>query len=251
MPSIVERIGTHKPTASEWVSQFIYGEYGAGKTKYAGTAALCEYTTPCIILDVEGGMSTLVGVDIEVKQVRSLDQVQAIQNELYQFNDGHFKCCIIDSASELSKLNMAGIMKAAYNKNPDKVDVDVPSPREYLKSLSQMRAIIRSFKDLPMHTIFTAHSREKVNERTNEVKIGMSLPGQQAMEIPGFTDIVGYLFVDEKGGQSVRKLQTQKTKRVYAKDRFDILGGEVFGLTENPTVSLVMSKIREKVAQSV
>ena len=130
-----ERLGAKSaPDSIEWLNFLVYGEPGAGKTYLLGTAEDHPDTHPVLILDVDGGVTTIrkrTGVD--VIQVRSIDQIVAIHKELHE-NPGHYKTVGIDSLSELQKLDMRVVMKEAYERKPETTDIDVPSQREWGKS---------------------------------------------------------------------------------------------------------------------
>lgn len=135
------------------------------------------------------------------------------------------KTIFLDNLSELQKLDMNTVMvdtKKTSN-NPDKVDIYVPSQREWGKSGERMRIIIRHFRDLPCNIVMLAHYAETKDERTGVVKIHPSLPGKLKNELAGFFDIVGLMTVYMENGEVKRQIQFAKTDRVAAKDRFDVL----------------------------
>src|SRR6516164_7536427 len=139
------------------INIFLYGEPGVGKTYFLGTADIDERLRPILIFDVEGGMMTLrdkPGIDII--KVRSISEVEDKYNMLYHsIKDGKlpWKSMGIDSLTELADLDMRKVMKDAYNRNPERVDIDVPSPREWGIVRNHIRLITRAFKDLPCHFI--------------------------------------------------------------------------------------------------
>jgi hypothetical protein len=63
--------------------------------------------------------------------------------------------------------------------------------------------------------------------------------GKLRTEVPGFMDIVGYLYSENKTGVINRKLQVVGTRRVQAKDRTSTLGGSL----ENTTISEIWNHI--------
>ena len=57
-----------------YMNLLIYGEPGVGKTVLAGSAADHPDTAPILILDVEGGVTSLrTRTDIDVIQVRDIE----------------------------------------------------------------------------------------------------------------------------------------------------------------------------------
>ena len=226
-----------------WLNILIYGEIGAGKTWFGGTADDDERTRPLLVIDTEGGITTLRHrSEVDVVTLRSVPELEKLHNDLYHSIENgtmHYKSLMIDSLPELADLDMRTIMREAYSKNPDKVDRDVPSPREYGKSRIHMRAIVRAFRDLPCNTIFTAQVNS-LQEEGQPIKYFPGFTGKMKTEIPGFMDIVGYLQPEvDPQGVIVRKLQVQGTRRVVAKDRTSALGSVV----ENPTVPMLWNLI--------
>jgi hypothetical protein len=137
---------------------------------------------------------------------------------------------------------MRFIMKQAKeaSKNPDKFDIDVPSQREWGKSLEHTRAIVRAFRDLPCNTILTALAADK-SEDGKVIEIFPSLPGKARNEIPGFMDIVGYYYAQQQGPTTVRRLQLAKTRKVSAKDRTGMLGE----MMEEPTIPAIFDAVHK------
>src|SRR6188472_1547478 len=95
----------------------IYGEPGVGKTRLAGSAADHEDTAPVLILDVEGGVTSLRHRnDIDVIQVRDIDTIVKVHDELHKEKGGGYRTVVIDSLSELQKLDMRTVMQEEYNR---------------------------------------------------------------------------------------------------------------------------------------
>jgi phage nucleotide-binding protein len=238
-----EQLQVHKPDAIEWLNIFIYGDPGAGKTKFCGTAADHKDTRPVLLIDIEGGTMSIRDKDVDVVSARSLEQVQKIFNTLKKAGDKlEYKTVCVDSLSELQKIDMVFIMKEAKRtaKNPDLVNEDVPSMREWGISLNHMRVIVRAFRDLPCNTIITAlaHSH-KADENSIERQV-VNLAGKSRNELPGFMDIFGYLYAQRRGQETERRLQLAKTQRIDAKDRTDLLGEQI----EGPTIPLIWDTVK-------
>lgn len=246
LAELIEQLGSKPPAKHiDWVNALIFGPPGAGKTWLAGTAEDSPHTSPVIWLDVEGGTVTIRHREtIEVVGVRSIEEIQRVGNMLEK-NPGLFKTGVIDSLGEVQKLDMETIMRDAKKtaRDSSKIDIDVPSPREWGKSQQHIRAIVRHFRDLPMNVIFTCHSQVKTDDDTGIDKTLPSLPGKLAAEISGFVDIVGYLepktIIKGKDRTIIRKLTLQSNGRILAKDRTNALGAEI----ENPTMPMLWELI--------
>lgn len=229
----------------EYLNLLVYGEPGVGKTRLAGSAADHPDTSPVLILDVEGGVVTLRNKpEIDVIQVRDVETIIKVHDELQKRNGGGYKTVVIDSLSELQKLDMRTVMteEKARAKNPDSIDKDVPTQKAWGKSQERLRRIIRGFKDLPVHTIMTAKLTTLTDETTNVTLYYPSFPGKMRGDAPGFFDVVGYMRVkEEQNGAVIRRiLQIQASSKVTAKDRTDTLGidedGKRTGAIFDPTI---------------
>ena len=218
----------------------VYGFPGAGKTWLGGTAQDSPLTSPMLVLDVEGGTTTLRNKPTvrDVIQVRDPQHIQQIHKDLRENNDGYYKTVMLDSLTELCKLDMRSIMVEAHRNNPNQ-DIDVPSQREWGKSNEHIRRIVRAFRDLEMNTIFTALMTDVKDDRTGQVTFYPSVPGKLRSEVPGFLDIVGYLHTQIEGEEITRKIQFAQTAKVIAKDRTSSLGGSMI----NPTIPDMWSLI--------
>jgi phage nucleotide-binding protein len=230
-----EALKVQPPSNIEYIKALIYGDPGVGKTVLCGTAADHEDTSPVLMIDIEGGTVSIRNKKVDVVTARSLMEVQRIYNTLRKAGDNlYYKTVCVDSLSELQKLDMVMVMKQAKQtaKDPDKINEDVPSMREWGISLNHMRVISRAFRDLPCHIIITslAHSHRE-DENSAEEKV-LNLAGKARNEIPGFMDIFGYLYTERRGATTIRRLQLAKTRRVAAKDRTDLLGDVI----EEPTI---------------
>lgn len=216
----------------DYIKGLLYGDPGVGKTTFLATASLIKAMSPMLLLDIEGGDLSLRDFpDVEVVRVTSYEKMQPIYDELHRGRHG-FKTVGIDNLTELRYFSMSSIMIDAVAKN-DKMDPDVPSQREWGKNSSQVRAVVRGFRDLPMHTFFTAHAKEAEDKRTNLTKVKPALPGQLSDEISGFVDLVLYYYIKMVGQEHKRLMLTTKTATTNAKDR----SGKLPSVLEEPSMT--------------
>lgn len=243
------KLNVQSPQESiDWLNILIYGEPGAGKTFFSGTALDHPETRPVLMLDVDGGVTTLrKRQDLDVIQIRDMLTLQNTGNALYndcKSGDSYYKTVVIDTGTELQKIDMATVMKEQFNKKPETTDIDVPSPREWGKSGNRMREILRVFRDLPMNFILTMHLNEDISD-SGLRKVYPSVPGKLKNELSGFFDVVGYLrTMSKKNGTEVeiiREMQFVNTEKVLAKDRFTALGQTI----TNPTMPLIWNMTHE------
>ncbi len=224
---IRELLGVQSPAESiKWLNLLIYGDPGVGKTTFCGTAMDHPDTFPMLVLDVEGGSVTLRNrPNIDVIQVRTIKQVSDAYNTLFSQESCPYRTVILDSLTELQKLDMRTVMQQRFNDKPDSTDIDVPDQRAWGKSGERMRMIVRAYRDLPCNVIMTALATHEKDDKTGSTCYYPSLPGKLRNEVPGFFDIVGYMRAVDSGGDEgiTRTMQTVKTEKVIAKDRTNAL----------------------------
>lgn len=245
--SLKERIGAYNPDGSvKWLNMLLYGEPSAGKTYRFGTLVdWPEEFLPALLIDLDGGVDTLRWKkEIDVSPpIRSLKDLQNLYKELAA-EPNYYKSMGLDNISELQKMDMNQVMLEAKNtaNDPSKVDIHVPSQREWGKNGERMRIIIRAFRDLPCHTICLAHISEREDKLTKVAGLWPGMPGQMRHEILGFFSVAGYLSVYEEGGEVYRQIQFKKTKRVQARDRFQVLPDL---MKDNPTIPQIWKIIKD------
>jgi phage nucleotide-binding protein len=218
-----------------YLNLLVYGDPGVGKTQLAGTANDHKATAPVLVLDVEGGAATLRRrPDVMVVRVKSMKDLVAIYKDIdiaiANKDVNAPRTVVLDSLTELQKLDMNDIMKAVISQNTDR-DPDVPSQREWGKSSNHMRQIIRRFRDLPCNVIFTALAKVDIDENGTRFVLP-SLPGKLGTEAPAFLDVVGYMYTEIKEKQIERRMLCQPSRTRLAKDRLGVFGE----ILVNPTV---------------
>lgn len=225
-------------STNKFLNLLIYGEPGIGKTVLAGSAAAVEDMAPVLFIDIEGGTLSLVDFypDAKVVRVSSWKELQQVYNALYKGDTG-YKTVVIDSLTEAQKFSMGDIMKQAVREDPSR-DPDVPAIRDWGKNIEQMRRLVRGFRDLPMHVVFTALADSDKDNR-GRMQYRPMLSGKLKGEIPGFVDIVLYMYIKIQGDNQKRLLLTGTTDGAMAKDRSNKLPP----IVEDPTMELIYSTV--------
>jgi hypothetical protein len=171
---------------------------------------------------------------------------------------------VIDSLTELQKRSMDRILDIKHqmvaNNQPitpvenDSIDIledfssfEVPAATlpDYGTNTNQMRKLIRAFRDLPMHVIFTALAREEKDDISGEIITRPALTDKLAEDVFGYVNVVGYYYTrlvkSEDGKDNIieRILQVQPFKNRVAKDGSGRLGNGI----KNPTFTKIMELI--------
>jgi len=222
-----------------YVNTMIYGLPGSGKTHLAGTGAASRHLAPLLYINAEAGASTLTKLlaeeniqiipDPEAQGSITWEQFEAVYDELdrqcYNSSDlPDFRTAVIDTGTELQKINMDWVMRRTLSAHPDR-DPDVPGLHDWGASTNRMRKYLRLFRDLPMNFIFLCH---ETTERDNQGVMWKrpDLPGKLANQVAGLFDQVMYLYTkqgdpgDETRPTEIRRmLLTGALEGYVTKDR--------------------------------
>lgn len=244
----IGRLQTRSIDKTKYFNALIFGESGAGKSLLAGMAAMVPEMCPVLFVALEKGDSVLQHLPEEVHDNITIipeedgtikwDDMQDVYD--YLFKGRHpFKTVVVDSATEAQAINMGHL--AGYDDQVD-FNADLPKFDEWNETTAQMRRFFRGFKNLPMHTIFTATTYETADPKSASKKgedpkmlIRVNVSKKLRSDAPAFFNMVFYMYSLRRGRENVRYLQTDKDDFVTAKCR--IPGVPV--TIQNPTMELL------------
>ena len=260
--------------ASNYIKMFVYGASGVGKTHFAATANKCEPLRDVLYLDAESGSSTLVNMgctDIDVVPIRNWSGLVGVFDFLYAYcklRDGGaddatmrkflqqyglgdrkvlpvYRTVVLDTLDEMQDYCMKHIqgidpqntrLGAAYSK---------PGWAEYGEALDRMKAVVRNFRNLPMHVVMTCHQENKQDDN-QRMYIAPLLVGKFATAVQAYFDFVAFYAartIRTKDGTAVeRRMYIEPGVNFDAKNRCNAARGWI----DEPT----MSKILELMQQS-
>lgn len=180
----------------------VYGPQGAGKTFFAGTAQDHKAMKDVLVLSIEGGLMTLASRgDIIAETIKSTAQLEEMFWKLTEIEKypeyANIKTVVIDSITELQTVNLEGIVRESLGKRKDKTQDDVYQ-EDYGKSTTQLKRLLRYFRDLPLNVIYTALPKT-VFSKSGEVVVSVEpmLTTKLSQSVMGYVDFVWYLYQQE------------------------------------------------------
>lgn len=248
----------------------VYGNYGVGKTTLAASAMEVENMRDVVMVSAESGdlaVENVEGLDsIDVQDFRQLgqiheylrqhckardagdtDRLRAMEAALREVDEKdikepkQYRTVIIDSLSELEAYCFNQLLGIT---DTTRLDEETQSAEwaEYKKNHTMLLRVVRAFRDLPMHVIFTCGEKYNQDE-TKKYKYTLDLTGQLAKKIQGFMDMVGYYAMgrgDE--GRVLRRLYVMPsgTGRYDAKHRYQAFKGDHF---DDPTLESILEEV--------
>lgn len=216
------KIESTKDIAIKNIKVLVHGPSGAGKTRLCATTG-----GKALIISVEGGLLSLADYDIDVVEVKTIEQLQDVYVNLV--NDTTYDWVCLDSISEIAEVVLAN--EKAKNKDPRKA---------YGEMQDRMMSLMRSFRDLPKNIYFSAKQETIKDDITGGLLFGPSAPGQKiGPAMPYMFDFVFALQTwKDDAGDMQRALQTQRDSRYEAKDR----GGKL-DFAEPPSLEHIYKKV--------
>jgi hypothetical protein len=226
-------------SAASPIKMLVFGSSGIGKTSLAKTTG-----EPTLVISAEAGLLSIAGADVDVFDISKdssgalleKDKRIARLGEVYKHlltaeAQNRWKWIIVDSITEISQ-NMVEKLQVEF---PDAKD----TLRLYGENAKLMRALIKSFRDLPHYNVvFTALSEDDKDE-SNKRYIGISMVGKMSQQIAGYLDEVLFYFIrKDDAGNETRLLLTQPVEGIIAKDRSGKLSK-----FEEPNLAAIAKKI--------
>jgi hypothetical protein len=234
MPTPVPRL----PAEAQFVKALIHSPAGHGKTHFLGTAQEDERTYPMALLNFEGGDQSLVGLDIDIYDIRDWKDYDDVYAMLRNPKAHQYRSVGVDSITETQITGLLNILE--FDKK--RADPDQLAQQDWGVILVRMRRVIRHYvKMLPMHVFMTALSKDDVVSRVGQVKTP-AVQGAFANELPGILDVVGYLALEETDGMVKRILLLHDYPKFSVKVRTP-WNVEVPAEIEDPTVTRLLDAL--------
>jgi AAA domain len=224
----------------------LYGPPGAGKTTCAATAP-----GPILYADCDQGLLALqnpdpalvkqLGINLDeiyFESITSFDDVVSLISKIStecKAQPGWWGTVVLDNLTELQRVLLTDMLRQSER--------TIPQLQDWNVMLLRMQAIVRSLRNLPVHSVFIAH------ERQTDQGIGPSLSGRIEEELPGYVDLMARYTILEKPDpnnkdvtKTIRKLRCRAqlgAVPVKAKCRSSRLGD-----WEEPHIGKIIEKLR-------
>lgn len=205
----------------------VCGPSGSGKTHFAGT-----FPRP-YFFDVDDGMLTLRGKDVEYDTFSKYADLETMANRLE--NDNNYDTLVIDSLTRLSDLLMDRIQELNHSSKK------IPTIPEYGIFFMNMRRLIEEFVSLDKHIIFTAHEELMVDGITGAVEAVPLMVTKLRFRLANYFDEAYRLSVGRVKSKAVYTLSTKNERRyTYVKSRLGILPDVI----DNPSYQIIEEVIK-------
>jgi hypothetical protein len=254
-----------------------YGEYGAGKTWLCGTATSVEEMNDVLMISAEGGELTLYDPNgahpferIDTVRVTNYatvarvydflklhcqlrddpspaaaERLRNLQNMIIPGSENdrlrRYRTVITDSLTEVETYCMYQLLGI---NDATKIDEESTAAGwdQFRQQHMMVQRLIRNFRDLPMHVLFTA-ARAYIQDENKRQIYSPMMTGKLSGQVQGFMDVVGYLIIGQAADdQSIppRRLYVQQGPRFAAKSRFSVYKQHYF---DNPTMESILTRV--------
>ena len=215
-----------------------YGEPGVGKSVLAGTSpnALHLASHPDETVSMRDSGSDLWIVP---------DYDELAEACEYVMHEGHkeYDWVWLDNGTLMQEQGLDNIMEDVVAQKPH-LNRWIPDRPQYLINQNRYSHLIRMLVQAPVNFGMTAHVMVMTTEDDTDLYVPLLQGGQGifSQKVCGYMNLVTYMKVAKKEGQSRRVLYTSNTGKIQAKDRFGVLEPRVV----DPTVPAIVSAIQGK-----
>lgn len=251
----------YRPTAEEvHLNMAVFSIPGVGKTTLAASASTVAEMAPVAVINAESGMEALTEevTDEDGKKIVDRSQLEVVDFsdfgdlkklfDYFAFSKHGYKTLVLDTLDEilgrcLAKWERYYIPVNAEGLPQDRSNDDRMGLKVYNRATKEMTELVRRFRDLPMHVIFTAHETDRALEQNGPPRVRMDLTPALYAFVEGALSVIGrlqYRELPKQDGQEeakvVRVITFQSAgETIRVKDRTP--GQKMSRMIVNPTMS--------------
>lgn len=226
-----------------YITLLLYGHPGAGKTVFFGSGG---EDVLIISSDPDGTISPRsLGFNFHEVSCRNYDDFDEIHDWLKGDKPTDFRWVVWDSLTLFQDMALFDdIMVDAVVRNPNQ-DPSVPSQREYLQNMNNVRSCVRKLVNLPYNVGITCLAEKYTDEDGGDGKKWMPMIQGKKMPktVSAYFNMVGLIAIekgpDKKKRQVIHFLNSPK---FMAKDRYNAC----VPLLEKPTLPKLEEAVRAK-----
>jgi hypothetical protein len=231
----------------QYLKMLVYGKHGSGKTTLLCSAADCAPMLDVLFIDAEQGATAVQG-NPRIKNNHLVNHVRVTSFKevayIHQFLQAHcaardandlaklralesritgvpadeivepkkFRTAIIDSLSEIDQYCLYALRGVSQEQLlDDPGDIEQVEWKGYGKNNEMVKMLVRAYRDLPMHVLFSCSDQYTQNE-VKKFHYAPQMTGKLATQVQGMVDIVGYLVVsalENDKGELPRRMMIQ------------------------------------------
>jgi hypothetical protein len=229
------------------INMLIYGHPGVGKTPFWGTGG-----PRLLIMDSDNGYESAIASGSKAKRApaTSYDEV----DELYEWvkHEGfkELDWIVWDSLTLFQDRTLIDdLVEDAHAQNPNQSRW-IPSKREYFIDHNRIGDLVRRFVSLPVNFGISCHVMIDTDPDGQTLWMpavqGNSGKVSMASKVSGYMNIIGLLGNATAGREGherkVKRILFQQEGKLFARDRFGVLGHHI----DNPTVLMITQLIEER-----
>lgn len=271
--------------SSQKLRALVYGVPGAGKTTFAGTAAMFEETSPVLWIDMAGNPESAFRLQSRFVHTPDVVIVESIEdlNRVYKWvsggmksgtfsekygllGNGPYKTLVIDGITELQRKITSTVIGAEQSSEFIQYGTKLSWDAHGAILGVMLRVAKMAYLDLPdMHIIITAlEQTTRIEADSDDSRSFPRLSGQSRSELPGYANLVMRMVQVSAATSDVRAFTGTEnltkfssstrtlglvapSTRWEAKDQF----GLPFKFMFNPTVERFVTAARETLEVSI